>query len=102
MLRNNSHLGFRHGIISLALIVVLIVLTQTSRFLGQNLSSMILGLLVIGIGFTSILGLSKSLNGLKEPNTGKKIVGLLLNFGLALLFIGVIAANVLDMMQVFD
>ncbi|PLB17748.1 MAG: hypothetical protein TRG1_3422 [Flavobacteriaceae bacterium FS1-H7996/R] len=36
------------------------------------------------------------MRGLKEPNTLKKIIGIIINFGIVTLFIFVIISNILD------
>jgi len=43
-----------------------------------------------------VLDLLKSISDIKEPNTPQKIIGILLNSGIVLLFAGVIIANIID------
>ena len=97
----NSHNGFKYGIIGLLLIVTMIIMSKTLNNLNSNSSSIIIGLLTIGAGIISIIGLIKSLRGIKEPNTFKKIIGIIINLGIVMLFIYVIAANVSDLYNTF-
>ncbi len=62
---------------------------------------MIIGLLTISAGIISIVGLINSLKGVNDSNTYKKVIGLILNIGITLLFIYVIAANVSDLYKYF-
>ncbi|AXP79632.1 hypothetical protein CJ739_535 [Mariniflexile rhizosphaerae] len=92
----NSHSGFKYGITELGLIIILVVLTQFLDSQNSDIYSILIGLLTFVIGIVSIIGLAKSLRGLKEPNTLKKIIGIIINFGIVTLFIFVIISNILD------
>lgn len=92
----NSHSGFKYGIIVLILILTFIFLLQILDTGSSETSTLIMGLLIMGIGIASILGAIKSLKGINDPNTPKKIIGILINFGTALLFVSVIVANIFD------
>jgi uncharacterized membrane protein len=48
----------------------------------------------------STLGFIFALRSIKEKNSIKKIVGMLINFAMFLLFVSVIVANVLDIYRV--
>ncbi len=97
----NSHKGFNYGILGSLLIVIMVIITKSLHNLNSDTSSMIIGLLTISAGIISIVGLINSLKGVNDSNTYKKVIGLILNIGITLLFIYVIAANVSDLYKYF-
>ena len=92
----NSHKGFKYGILGIGLILVLIILTQLLNTLISDFASILIGLLTFAVGIISIIGFIKSIKGIKEPNTAKKIIGIIINFGIVILFLSVIIANIYD------
>ncbi|WP_028284039.1 hypothetical protein [Olleya marilimosa] len=92
----NSHKGFKFGIIGIGLILILIILTQLLHTQISDIASILIGLLTFAVGIVSIIGFIKSLKGIKEPNTAKKIIGIIINFAIVILFISVIIANIYD------
>ena len=92
----NSHKGFKYGILGIGLILILIILTQLLNTLKSDFVSILIGLLVFAVGIISIIGLIVSLKGIKEPNTAKKIIGIIVNFGIVILFMSVIITNIYD------
>lgn len=92
----NSHKGFKYGIFGISLILILIILTQLLNTLKSDFASMLIGLLTFVVGMISIIGFTKSLQGIKEPNTIKKIIGIIINFGIVILFFSVIITNIYD------
>lgn len=97
----NSHKGFKYGILGIGLILTIIALTQLLNTLKSDFASILIGLLVFAVGIVSIIGFIKSIKGFKEPNTAKKIIGIILNFGIAILFMSVIIANIYDIYKAF-
>ncbi|WP_459212241.1 hypothetical protein [Aquimarina rhabdastrellae] len=104
MIKRNvkSHNGFKYGVISFLMILVLIMITAVINTLKFSFSLLLIGFLTILIGYMGIIGLIKSLKGIKEPNTSKKIIGLILNIGIVSLFISLIIANFLDIYKAFN
>ncbi|WP_405207216.1 hypothetical protein [Aquimarina sp. LLG6339-5] len=98
----NSHSGFKYGITGLSIFLVLIILTAIINTFDFYFLSLLIGLLVLIIGCIGIIGLTKSLKGLKEPNTLKKVIGIVINFGIVGLFVSAIIANFLDMYKAFS
>ncbi len=92
----NSHKGFKHGVLGIGLILLLIVLTQITHLFKSDFGSLLIGLLTFAVGIISIIGFIKSLKGIKEPNTAKKIIGIVINFGIIMLFLSAIVANIYD------
>jgi len=92
----NSHSGFKYGVIGFSIFLIIIVLSVIINTLDHYFLSLLIGLLVFIIGFIGVIGLTKSLKGLKEPNTSKKIIGLVLNSVIVGVFISAIVANILD------
>ncbi len=97
----SSHNGFKYGIIALSLIIVMLILISTLSNDNLDITSMAIGLLIICAGIVSIIGLLKSIKGISEPNTAKKIIGIILNLGIAAFFIFVIVANFSDLYKYF-
>ena len=100
-MNKNSHKGFKLGIISLVGFFGIIIISKHLNKSPNDSTSLIIGFLTISIGITSIIGIIKSIRGLKEPNTLKKIIGLILNFGFLSFFLFVIIENVLDVLRLF-
>lgn len=97
----NSHKGFTFGLISLIGFVGLVLITKYLNNSTNSLASVVIGFLTISIGIISIMGIIYSIKGIKDPNTSKKILGLLLNLGFVTFFLYVIIANVLDVLKLF-
>ena len=98
-IKNNSHSGFNFGVIGLTLILIMIILTKFSNSENNSSISNIIGLLTLGAGITAIIGFVKSLKGLKEPKTAKKIIGIIINFGIVAIFISIIIGNIFDIVK---
>lgn len=83
--------------------VVELLLTLT--FLGiiyffnqkNDSTSLIIGVLIFAIGFSSIIGTINSFKALKEPNSFKKVFGITINLLFFLIFVSIIIANILDL-----
>lgn len=97
----NSHKGFRYGLICVFLFVTLVIFTKYFYRLMSDFDTIIIGLLTLSSGLISILGLTKSIKGIKEPNTLKKIIGIVLNVGFVSLFLYIIISNVFDISKLF-
>ncbi|WP_338731361.1 hypothetical protein [Mangrovimonas cancribranchiae] len=91
-----SHKGFKFGILGIGLILIIVILSLLLNVLKYNFISILIGLTVFAIGIVSIIGFIKSLKGIKEPNTFKKIIGIIINFGLVTLFLLILIANGYD------
>lgn len=98
----NSTKSFKFGLIGIGLMVVMVVLIQLFSPLNSDVASILIGLLTFSIGIIGIVGLVYSLKGIREPNTLKKILGLIISFGTVLLFLFVILSNVYDMYKAFN
>ncbi|MFI0427954.1 hypothetical protein [Mariniflexile sp. HMF6888] len=96
-----SHQGFKFSMIGLILIILLIAFTLVLNTLSSYIYSLLIGALAFFIGIFAIVGFVKSLQGLKEPNTSKKIIGIIINLGIVMLFISVIIANFIDIYKAF-
>ena len=91
-----SHRGFNFGMISSLLFIIIIIFMKYFYRLLSDLDSIIFGILSLSLGIISILGFIKSLKGIKEPNTFKKILGLILNTGFVSLFLYYLILFVID------
>jgi len=97
----HSHGGFIYGIVAMGLFMVSIFLSLVQDAGNVDFLSIIVGFLIIVSGFTALVGLVNSLKGRKEPNTFKKIIGLIINALITAFFIVVASANVLDIFKFF-
>jgi ABC-type methionine transport system permease subunit len=105
MIKSNtySHSGFKYGVIVILLILNLFVYSyvlymiqndlkfRPKNFGESNILSVIIELinclLVVSIGIVSVVGLIKSIKGISESNTLKKIIGFIVNSAVSTLFI---------------
>ena len=101
-MNKNSHKGFKFGLISLIGFFGIIIITKYLNNSTNDLISVIIGFLTLSIGVISIIGIINAIKGLKEPNTLKKIIGLVLNFGFVSFFLFVIFANLSDVYRLFS
>lgn len=91
----NSHRAFKYSCIafSLSIFGILIILVFKSDL---YMFSIFLGLLFLTVGIIAVIALIDALKGLSEPNTLKKIFGLILSLAFVILFISAIVANLMD------
>ncbi len=87
------HNGFYLGLISSFLFIALMIFMKYFYRLLNDFDTIVFGILALSIGFISTLGLIKST---KEPNTNKKIIGMVLNIGFVLMFLYAIISYVFD------
>ena len=92
----NSHQGFYYGISGVVGIIILIILTQLVIRFKSDALSILIGVLTFTIGAIGLVGIFKSILGIKEPNTPKKYIGIVINAGICILFVAVIITNVYD------
>ncbi len=95
----NSQKAFKYALISIGMMGLLITITLLSIITEFSLYSEILGALVIIIGCIAIIGLVFSLKGIKDKNSFKKIIALIVNLSIVVLFISVMLANMMDIYQ---
>lgn len=94
----HSQLGFKYAMLSLASFVLAIVLF----YFNSELFSWAAGILIFLMGVIAIMGLIYSLRGLKEEGNLKKWLGLIVNVGLVILILVIIAMNVYDIYLAFS
>jgi len=102
MNNKNSHNAFALGVAGIIAIIIFFSSTVLFNSYGIDDALMILMFLFVIIVALSIIGTIKSIKGLKEPNTPKKIIGMILNFGIITLFVAVIIASVMDIYRAFN
>lgn len=90
--------AFRQSAIALGGLALLVFL---AFFRLAGTYGEILGLLVFFSGFFAIFGSVNSLKSLKEPNSTPKILAMVVNFTIAILFGLILALNVWDMIKAF-
>lgn len=94
----NSNKAFQFAIISMVcfLIFVLFQFLAASNEISEDTYTYASSFTISIIFIAAIVGFINSIKGLKEPNSVKKIIALLVNVVLILLLVGVIVANVMD------
>ncbi|WP_282075599.1 hypothetical protein [Maribacter aquivivus] len=104
-----SNIGFKYSVIGLLMIVNLIIYSYLFGYLNFNYklnlekaTGIITLLLIIGLGIVGFMGSLKSLRGIKEPNTIKKIVGIIINFGIVVFLISLIIIFIYDVYKIFS
>jgi len=98
-MKTYSNKSFKYGIIAVFLILSSIGLIIATFTFSDSIFSLISGGLIFIASILGILGLEKSIKGIKEPNTIKKIVGLVLNSVIVALTLLIIAANIYDILK---
>jgi hypothetical protein len=94
----NSNKAFQFAIITIVsfLIFVLFQFLAASNKISEDTYTYASSFSISVIFIASIAGFVNNMKGLREPNSIKKIIGLLVNSILILLLIGVIVANLMD------
>ncbi len=89
-----SEKAFKSALYALVILALAIILLLVKAI--SEPYSALLGFLVMLIGILAVNGLVNSLKGRREKNSFRKIFGLVVNFGLLLLFLALIVLNGLD------
>lgn len=90
----NTRISFRIAI-SIFTLFLLLILIKYTRFLAENVFSIIVGILDLIIIFLAVFGFIFSLKSIREKNTFKKIFGLVVNLVLGLLMLwGIISVSI--------
>lgn len=94
----NSKKGFQFAIITIVafLLFLLLQILAANEFVSLDLYRYTSGFLMIVVFTSSIIGFIFSIKGRKDPNTFKKIFGLIANTILFLLFVATVIANIMD------
>jgi len=93
----NTHRGFNFGLISLFLVITTMIFMEYFYRILNDFDTIVFVILSLSFGIISILGLTSSIKGIKEPNTFKKITGMILNIGFVLLFLFGLISYVFDL-----
>jgi hypothetical protein len=64
---------------------------------GPDTSVLDVGLPMIFAGVASLVGSVFALKSLREPGSGRKYIGIIINFFFSLLLLAIVVANVLDL-----
>ena len=97
----NSEKSFRYSLIVLALFIMMILMHILQEFMKQDFSNFY-GFISIVIMALISFGSYHAVTGLKDRNSAKKIIGIILNTGYLILFISLIIANVLDLYKAIE
>tara|TARA_R110000868_G_scaffold315219_3_gene576115 strand:+ start:372 stop:686 length:315 start_codon:yes stop_codon:yes gene_type:complete len=74
-----SNSAFKYAILTIAFIIVFIFADLVLDVEDAGLKSIILGFLILAGTFIAVIGLVKSIIGIREPNSIKKITALIIN-----------------------
>jgi len=102
--KNNSKKGFQFAIITIATFLLFIIfqVLAANEKVSLDFYRYASGFLMILVFVSTITGFVFSIKSLKEPNSFKKIFGLIANTILFILFIATIIANIMDMKNAFS
>lgn len=93
---NNTKKSSRSAIINLVLLLLIVIFNMLLQWTKLDLFSLLMGFVVLVIGCTSTIGLIHAIKSIKEKNTVKKIVGIVVNGAFFSLFLFAIIANIMD------
>ena len=102
MKKTHVEKSFRIGII--ILILLSIAFLSAAFKVGKNLAlgELLIGLPILVAGILGIVGFTYGMKGRKEDSSLKKIFALLINSGVVVLLIGLVIANVIDIIKSFN
>lgn len=98
--QHNIQKSFKLAILNLVLVCNILIASYLSK--ANPIFSTIIGLLSLIIIILSVTGLNNSLKAIREPNSTKKIIGLIVNFILVAAGLFLIIGNVIDVLRVFN
>lgn len=88
-----SNLGFKLAIIALLSFIVILILKMAMFHSGSENFQTMANYIMACIAVVSLVGTFNSFKGLKEPNSMKKIIGLIINFGLIVMYLIILNAK---------
>lgn len=97
----NSNKGFKWAKITMSIFILIIILHVIQEFVKIDMSNFY-GILLVLILIFTVVGVIDSIKGIKEPNTLRKVIGMILNSGYVVLLIFIIVANILDIYKAFQ
>lgn len=95
---SNSEKGFKFAIITLVFFLLFILLKVLAgrETISAETYTTYGGFVMLLVVVSSLIGFVFSMRGLKDPKSTKKIVGILVNSILMLLFVATTIANIID------
>lgn len=95
---SHSEKGFKFAIITVVffLLFLLLKVLAAKEYVSVETYTYIGGFLMIVVAVSSIIGFIHSMRGIKERRSKKKIIGILVNSVLMLLFLATTIANIID------
>jgi hypothetical protein len=97
--QSNILKSFKIAILNVVLVCNILIASYLSK--ANPIFSTIIGLLSLIIIILSVIGLINSLKSIREPNSIKKMIGLIVNFALVTTGLLLIIENVIDVLRVF-
>ncbi len=95
-----SKKAFKMAVVASVLVLVAVMLTLTLKTTNRDISAFVGFFMMAGCVF-GMIGAYFSIRGFKEKTTKGKIAATTVNFGMTLLLIAVILANVVDVAKLF-
>lgn len=99
MNHSSSRIGFRYAMIALTLFAVTMAIMAVFIILKIVVPAMLFGIVFLVAIVISIVGLTYSIRGIREPNDARKIIGLVLNLFFTGVLVLMIIANILDIVR---
>ena len=99
--RTNIEKSFRKGILILCMITIALMTITFNKGNNSNVSGLLVGLPIFIAGILGIIGSIHAIKGLKEKKNLKFDFALLINFGVVLIFLGLLLANIMDTAKLF-
>jgi len=94
--------SFRIGMLILLLIVIAVLSIIFKAGKNIPLGELFIGLSLLIAGILGIIGFFQGIKGRKEHFSLKKLFAFVINTGVVVLLIGLLIANVLDIMKAFS
>lgn len=94
--------SFRIGTVILGLILISLLSIVFKTVKNIALGELFIGLPLLTAGVLGIIGFTYVLKGRNENSSLKKIFALIINSGVIILFVGLVVANVMDMIKAIN
>ncbi|MDG5491973.1 hypothetical protein [Psychroserpens sp. SPM9] len=101
---SNAKKGFQFAIITIVtfLLFLLVQILAANQIISINTYTFASGFIMILVFVSSIIGFIFSIKGRKEPNSFKKLFGIIANTILFFLFVATVIANIMDVFNAFN
>lgn len=95
--KSNIEKSFKTALVILVLVIITLATLILDKKHDSGISGFLIGLALLSTGVLGVIGSIQGLKGLKESKSFKKVIALAINFGIVILFVFLILANVIDL-----